>query len=143
MINIYTAGAMSCYGKNADYPKSWRKQVSDWFEKNTSCFTCINPTDYYEFGLNNYKSEREVMCFDLRKVREADIILVNLKDLDKSIGTCDEIFYAWTRNTPIIGFTDDASVEHIHPWKIEQIDRIETGKESMFKALEYIKYYYG
>lgn len=143
ILNIYTAGAMSCYGEKAEFPKQWRKQVSDWIEDNTSCFVCVNPTDYYEYGTDYHKSEREIMSFDLRKVREADILLVNLKDLDNSIGTCDEIFYAWTRKTPIIGFIEDEDTcENIHPWKIEQIDRIETGEGAMFKALEYIKNYY-
>ena len=30
----------------------------------------------------------------------------------------------------------------IHPWKIEQIDRIETGKNALAKAMTYIVSYY-
>ena len=87
--------------------------------------------------------------FDLRKVREADLVLVNLKDLDKSLGTSDEIFYAYMRGIPVIGFleTEDELSETevqetVHPWKYEQIDRIETGEDAMAKAITYIIGYY-
>lgn len=139
---IYLVGAMSCYGYNGEYPKKWRKEVEEYFEKYSDSFVCISPTDYYEIGKDYHKSEREVMRFDLRKVRESDIVLVNLKDLDKSVGTSDEILYAFIRGIPVIGFTENESVENIHPWKIEQLDRIETGTNAMQKVMEYIKNYY-
>ena len=89
------------------------------------------------------------MRFDLRKIREADLVLVNLKDLDKSLGTSDEIFYAYMRGIPVIGFleTEDELSEikvqeTVHPWKYEQIDRIETGEDAMAKAITYIIGYY-
>jgi len=76
-------------------------------------------------------------------VREADVILVNLKDLHTSLGTSDEIFYAFISGKPIIGFLDnEEDIKKIHPWKIEQIDRIETGKDAMKNALKYIYRYY-
>ena len=43
--------------------------------------TLISPTDFYQIGKNYHKSESEVMRFDLRMVREADIVLCNLRDL--------------------------------------------------------------
>ncbi len=65
------------------------------------------------------------MRFDLRMVREADIVLCNLRDLHSSLGTSDEILYAFISGKPVIGFIDDDSeVKNIHPWKIEQIFRI-------------------
>ena len=74
------------------------------------------------------------------------MLLVNLKDIEKSPGTIDEVFYAWLNNIPVIGFLDfvnGAEGIELHPWIKEQIDRIETGENAMKKAMEYIKDYYG
>lgn len=142
---IYLAGAMSCYYNTDkhDYPKQWRENVKELVKKFHDDITVISPIDYYEIGKNCHKSESEVMRFDLRMVREADIVLVNLKDLYTSLGTSDEIFYAFISGKPIIGFIED-KLEYatIHPWKIEQIDRIETGENAMKRAIDYIYSYY-
>ena len=139
---IYLAGAMGCYGAFAEYPKKWRDDVKEYFKKYSDNFTCISPTDYFEIGANYHQSEKEVMRFDMRKVRESDIVLVNLKDLNLSLGTSDEILYAFIRGIPVIGFSEEGNESDIHAWKIEQIDRIEYGKDSMQKAMEYIRNYY-
>lgn len=105
--------------------------------------TLVSPTDYYEIGENYYQSETEVMRFDLRIVKEPDIVLVNLRDLHSSLGTSDEILYAFISGKSVIGFIEDKEeVKNIHLWKIERIDRIETGKDAMEKAIDYIYKYY-
>lgn len=142
---VYLAGAMSCYfnTKDHDYPKNWREDVKKYVKDNYDEITVISPTDYFEVGENYHQSDSEVMRFDLRMVREADIILVNLRDLDKSLGTSDEIFYAFISGKPIIGFLENADdICKVHPWKLEQIDRIETGQNAIGKALSYIYRYY-
>ena len=67
--------------------------------------------------------------------------LVNLDRLNKSIGTCDEILYAYMNDVPVIAFSEQENLD-IHPWKIEQIDRVETGKNALTKAMMYIASYY-
>ena len=143
--NVYLAGAMSCYfnTNQHDYPKQWREDAKKYVKELYDGITLVSPTDYYEIGKNYHKSESEVMRFDLRMVRESDIVLVNLKDLHSSLGTSDEILYAFISGKPVIGFLDDESgVKDVHPWKIEQIDRIETGKNAMRRAIDYIYRYY-
>ena len=148
---IYLAGAMGCYGRGADYHKMWRKMATEWFDIYSSYtynydFRCIDPTQYYDYGEDYHKSEKEVMLFDLRKVRSADVILVNLKDIEKSPGTIDEVFYAWINKIPVVGFLEKdngANDFELHPWVTEQIDRIEVGNNAMKKAMIYIKDYYG
>lgn len=143
--NIYLAGAMSCYfnTEQHDYPKQWREDAKKYVKQLYDDITLVSPTDFYEIGKNYHKSETEVMRFDLRMVRESDIVLVNLRDLHSSLGTIDEILYAFIRGNTVIGFIDDESeLKKIHPWKIEQIDRIETGKDSMKRAIDYIYRYY-
>lgn len=143
--NIYLAGAMSCYfnTEQHDYPKQWREDVKKYVKEFYNDITIVSPTDFYEIGKNYHKSESEAMRFDLRMVRESDIVLVNLKDLYTSIGTSDEILYAFISGKAIVGFLEDKSdYKNIHPWKIEQIDRIETGNDAMKKAIDYIYRYY-
>lgn len=150
-VRIYLAGAIGCYGAGAEYPKIWREMAMKWFDiysKHTYGydFRCINPIRYYEYGKDYHKSDREVMMFDLRKVESADVILVNLKDIEKSPGTIDEIFNAWKNNIPVIGFLEtEEELKDIglHPWIKEQVDRIEIGQNAMKKAMAYIKDYYG
>lgn len=142
---VYLAGAMSCYFNTDqhDYPNQWREDAKKYVKQLYDDITLVSPTDFYEIGKIYHNSEKEVMRFDLRMVRESDIVLVNLKDLHNSLGTSDEILYAFIRGNPVIGFIDDESeIKNIHPWKIEQIDRIETGKDSMKNAIDYIYGYY-
>lgn len=148
-MEIYLAGAIACYGSESDEAKKWREKAKECFSKWGGFSRIVSPVDYYSIGSDYSKNPSEVMRFDLRKVREADLILVNLKDLDKSLGTSDEIFYAYMRGIPVIGFleTEDELSEKevqemIHPWKYEQIDRIETGEDAMEKAIVYIIEYY-
>ena len=147
MVNrtIYLAGAMSCYFNTDqhDYPRKWREDAKKYVKKLYDNITLVSPTDYYEIGKNYHKAESEVMRFDFRMVREADIVLCDLKNLHSSLGTSDEILYAFISGKSVIGFIDDESeVKNIHPWKIEQIDRIETGECSMKHAIDYIYRYY-
>ena len=136
---------MSCYfnTEQADYPKQQRENAKKYVKELYDGITLISPTDYYEICKNYHNSESEVIRFDLRMVREADIVLVNLKDLYTSLGTSDKILYAFISGKPVIGFLEDESeVQNIHPWKIEQIDRIETGEDAMKRAIDYIYRYY-
>lgn len=142
---IYLAGAMNCYFNTSqhDYPMKWREDAKKYVKQLYDDITIVSPTDYYEIGKNYHKSDAEVMRFDLRMVREADIVLCNIKDLHTSLGTSDEILYAFISGKPVIGFIDDdTEVKNIHPWKIEQIDRIEFGKSAMERAIDYIYRYY-
>lgn len=143
---IYLAGAMEAY-KDNDRAKEWREKVKEYFEMYSGTFRCISPVDYYSFSDNIATNDSEIMRFDLRKVKESDIILVNLNDIRKSIGTSDEILYAYLLGKPIIGFIDDEIkgeelINKIHSWKHEQIDRIETGEDSMIHACDYIMSFY-
>lgn len=127
--------------------EEWRIHVKDFFEKNTDDYKVINPTDYYQYDENYHKTDKEVFRFDLRKVSNSDIVLVNLNDIRKSIGTCIEVYEAYKNNIPVIGFLDDElpieeMIKQIHPWIYCCVDRIETGKDSLDKAINYIVDYY-
>lgn len=152
---VYLAGAMGCYGDDFKQATEWRNKAKKWFKVNTDNFRCISPTDYFLYGGDNFTNEFEVMRFDLKKLKESDIVLANLKDLDKSIGTSDEILYAYLHDIPVIGFLETTySISYnekeakdiakiIHPWKYIQINRIEYSYNAMEDAMKYINEFYG
>lgn len=146
---IYLAGAMEYYQKNeSNQSKAWRDTAKIFFKNYSETFRCIDPMDYYSFSGDRNASDIEIMRFDLRKVKEADIILVDLNHIRQSIGTSDEILFSYLLGKPIIGFLDDNISEKelinmIHGWKYSQIDRIETGERALLKSCEYIKDFYG
>ena len=146
MHKVYLAGAMSHWHKENKIENAikWRERAEKYFANNTDDFGCINPCNYFSIGDNYHTSDFEPMRFDLRKVKESRVVLVNLEALDKSLGTSDEILYAYLNDIPIVGFLEDESLLYtIHEWKNCQIDRIETGKGAQKRAMEYIKNYYG
>ena len=144
---IYLAGAMSYWYKMNKYEKAkeWRNKAKAYFFDEYDCsFECTDPMDFYSIGENYHTSDIEPMKFDLRKVKESRAVLVNLEALDKSLGTSDEILYAYLNDIPIIGFLENEElVNTIHEWKFVQIDRIEIGDGAQDRAMEYIKNYYG
>lgn len=144
---IYLCGAMQVYENRSEVAKIWRNKVKEYFSEYCLDFECISPTDYYEYGSDYRKSEREVMRFDLRKVKESDVILVNLRNIRQSVGSHDEIFYSYMLGKPIIRFVEediagDKLINYVHEWKYEQIDRIETGNNELVNACKHIKNYY-
>ena len=146
MYKVYLAGAMSHWYKENKVEKAikWRERAERYFANNTVNFWCINPCNYFSIGDNYHTSDFEPMRFDLRKVKESRVVLVNLEALDRSLGTSDEILYAYLNDVPVIGFLEDENLLHtIHEWKNCQIDRIEYGEGAQERAMEYIKIYYG
>lgn len=146
-FKIYTAGAMEVYGKESVHAAEWRKKCKEYFYSIDADVKIVSPTDYYSYSTKYHKNGLEVMRFDLFKVKESDLILVNLNNVRNSIGTSDEIFYAWQHEKPIVGFIEkDISGEElenlVHPWKYWQVSRVETGENAMRNALEYIRNFY-
>lgn len=133
---------------NSNKAEKWRNDVKEYFDKHIDSFKVINPTEYYTYGKDYHKTDAEVFRFDLRKVKSSDVVLVNLNDIRRSIGSCIEVYEAHKSDIPVIGFLYEelpveAMINLIHPWIYCCVDRIEIGKDSMIKACEYIKEYYG
>lgn len=143
---VYLAGAMETY-ENTDKAEKWRMDVTKYFVKNSEVISVVDPTTYYTYGKGYHKTDKEVFRFDLYKVRKSDVVLVNLADIRKSIGTCIEVYEAHRSRIPVIGFLKDVQEDkikdYIHPWIYHCMDRIETGEDCMENACNYIKAYYG
>ena len=120
---IYLSGGMGSL--DLEEQSKWRKQVinailfGDYHWEKKPIF--FNPVDYYNFTDVRYKSEREVVEFDLNALRHSDLVIVNFND-PKSFGTCAELAIAYEMRIPIIGINKD-KVE-LHPWLVEFTTRM-------------------
>lgn len=123
ICRIYLSGGMT--GLSFEEQFKWRSNVmsairyGDYnYEKKVSFF---NPVDFYNFEEKNYKTEREVMEFDLYNLRKSDLIIVNF-NAPNSIGTAMELMLAKEYKIPIIAF--GVKDNDIHPWLTECCTRI-------------------
>lgn len=142
---IYLSGAMEAYD-GTNKAKEWRDKVKEFFGSYCTSVRIISPVDYYNYNSDFHQSELEVFKFDLRKTKEANVILVNLNDIRKSIGSVVELYEAYKNGSTIIGFLNDELdnqelIKQVHPWVYCMCDRIEMGEYSMDKAMYYIRDY--
>ena len=145
VYKIYLAGGMGNFGdKDFDKSNSWRlhcKSELNSFAHNfytNYSLKIINPNDYYNFKDSpaRYKTQREVMEYDLNHVRTSNLIIVNFNDV-YSLGTMAELAIAYELKIPIIGLNKDDL--ELHPWQIEMTNRI---FNDLDKLLDYIEQYY-
>ena len=122
-VKIYLSGGMT--GLSFEEQFKWRSNVmsairyGDYnYEKKVSFF---NPVDFYNFEDKNYKTEREVMEFDLYNLRKSDLVIVNF-NAPNSIGTAMELMLAKEYKIPVIAF--GVKDNNIHPWLVECCTRI-------------------
>ena len=125
-FDIYLAGGMGKFGKeNFDKGNAWRIYCKETL-KNYECnynVNVVNPNDYFNFKEEprRYKTEREIMEFDLNKVRNSDLIIINFNDM-YSLGSMAELAIAYERRIPVIGL--DIEKQNLHPWEVEMSTRI-------------------
>ena len=138
--SIYLAGGMGKFGKeNFDKCNNWRKYCKNILEKfeSNKKVTVINPNDYFNFvDEPRYKTEKEVMEFDLYKVRESDLVIINFNDM-YSLGSMAELAIAYERRSPVIGLDIDS--QSLHPWQVEMCSRIFNDVDEM---LDYVEDFY-
>lgn len=138
-VKIYLSGGMGSL--SFEEQSKWRKQIINAVKfgeydckKNPTFF---NPVDYYNFEETRYRSEREVMEFDLNALRNSDLVIVNFND-PKSIGTCAELAIAYEKKIPVIGINKD-NQEELHPWLTEFTTRM---CYDLREAVEYVVEFY-
>lgn len=140
-LNIYLCGGIGKFGKeNFDEGNAWRvycKNTLENYECNFQVRVC-NPNDYYNFydEPSRYQTQAEIMDFDLYKLRNSDLIIVNFND-KYSLGSMAEIGIAYDRGIPIIGV--DVHRQDLHPWQTCMCERI---FHDMDEMLDYIEDFY-
>ena len=138
---IYEAGKMS--GLSYTDMSEWRIELKDKlltsaYLKNVNA-KVVNPVTYYNFEYPSHKSEKEIMLFDLNYVRKSDIVVVNISGLNSSIGTCIELYEAYSKNIPVLAFGSIEEYQILHPWVKECITRVDW---NMSELVEYITDFY-
>ena len=121
-VNVYLSGGMS--GLSLDEQTKWRRAI-----RNEILLNCkwekkpvfFDPTQHYSVFEEEHKSEREAMEYDLYKLRNSDLVIVNFNS-PKSIGTSMELMLAKEYHIPVIGLNKDGL--DIHPWLIECTTRM-------------------
>ena len=142
-MTIYLAGGMGKFGKeNFDKSNNWRcycKEILESMGKNDGIdIVAINPNEYFNFSDEppRYISQREIMEFDINKVRNSDLIIVNFNDV-YSLGTMCELAIAYERRIPVVGLNIDK--QELNPWQVEFCTRIFTDVDEM---LDYVEWFY-
>lgn len=138
---IYLAGGMQKFGKeNFEQSEKWRRYCTNFLRGNNDYYniTVVNPNDYFNFvnEIPQYDTQREVMEFDLNKVRNSDLIIVNFND-KYSLGTMAELAIAYEKRIPVIGLHTEQQI--LHPWQREMCNRI---FHDIDKMLNYINNFY-
>lgn len=139
--NIYLIGGMTKFGvDNFAEGNSWRaylKGALEGCDATSYDVHVVNPNDFYNL-LNDtkYDSDREVMEFDLHKVRTSDLCICNFNDV-YSLGSMAELAIAYERRIPIIGLCENN--EKLHSWQESMINKKFDNIESL--ALYVIDYY--
>lgn len=136
-MKIYLSGAMGSL--SFEEQSKWRKQIIDAIKFNYDCEKkpiFFNPVDYYNFEEVKYKTQREIMNFDLNALRNSNLVIVNFND-PSSLGTCAELAIAYDMKIPIVGINKDN--KELHPWLECFCDRM---CENIKEAVEYVAEFY-
>ena len=116
---------------------TWRDEVfryaraCDWYMR------VFDPTDYFDYAWSDpfTKSDKQIREFYYEAIRSARLILVNLNNTDKSVGTGMEIAYANCKGKTIIGF----GTTNVYNWVQ---DLCTVSFDDLATALDYITTYY-
>lgn len=121
-FTIYLAGSMT--GLTFKAMTDWRIKIKQELLKTSAkSLTVINPVDYYNFSYPQHDTEREVMEYDLWRLKGSDLVVVNFNNPD-SIGTSMELMCAKENNIPIIGLYEDNYYADMHPWLKECYNKV-------------------
>ena len=140
-FNIYLSGGMGKFGKeNFSEGNEWRKYCKNVLENCDSSYRVktYNPNEHYNFVDEppKYNSEREVMEYDLYKLRNSDLVIMNYNDM-YSLGSMSELAIAYEMKIPVIGLNIDK--QKLHPWQVEMTNKMFYDIDEMLK---YVKEFY-
>ena len=138
---IYLCGGMGKFGKdNFEEGNKWRTYCKNTLETCECNYNvlAINPNSYFNFldEPKRYKTQREVMEFDLHRLRTSDLVIINFNDM-YSLGSMAELAIAYERKIPIVGL--DINKQDLHPWEVEMCNRIFNDIDEM---LDYVEDFY-
>lgn len=141
-FEIYLSGKMG--GLTHEQYTEWRNKIALLLAEIGENVEIFDPAKKYNYEIMAHQTEKEVMRYELRKIEQCDLVILNLKNADTSVGTMFETAYAFKNNIPILGFITEKDIIQnpetvIHPWLLEACDRIEFDIPHL---IDYVKKYY-
>ena len=130
--SIYLAGPSKC---EKDEGQSWRKKLTNDWGIAEEDYTFFNPLDYFRYSENWHQSDKQVKQYFLSRLKNCDVMLVNLENTESSCGTCQEVQYAVDHEIPVIGF----GKQNIYNWLLVDCQCV---FDTVEEAMEYIIDYY-
>ena len=126
MFNVYISGSITGLKskEEVDYRYTIKKKLEDGndlynYKQKVSVF---NPIEFFNYiDERNYVSEKQVMNYELDKLRKSDLLIVDFQN-PKSLGTMSEMSIAYEHRIPIIGL--NLNSYDIHPWQKEMCDLV-------------------
>lgn len=128
-MKIYLAGGME--GLSFEDQTKWRRAIKTKLPPKNELHI-IDPVTYYNFEHPSHVSIREPMEFDLWKVKQSDLVIVNYTYKPVSLGTMAEITTAYNFGIPIIGLAEQGT-EKLHDWQKSMPIRIFTDMDEMIE----------
>lgn len=135
---IYLCG--KCTGLSFEEMNGWRKKFTYLIESNSIDFIApkiFNPCnafgqEWYEKELS-FSEKLKIKDFDLTAIRSSNLVVVNCKNIESSVGSVYEIAVAKELKIPIIGFNIS---EKLHDWIKTSLD---WECEDLIDAVDYIQ----
>lgn len=124
-LKIYLAGAMG--GKTLEEMNTWRNSVYNELYKwcKNQC-KVIDPAYYYNTHMDasswDYK-DKEYIRWELRNVKNCNLVIARVEDGFCSLGTMSEITTAYNFGIPIILLVDNKITQELHPFIDEMCDK--------------------
>lgn len=141
MFSIYLAGSMT--GRSYEEMSSWRNDIKselyqESYKRQRDGICIVDPVMYYNTVDNTlYDSDKEYIRWELRNVKNSDIVIARVEKDFSSLGTMSEITTAYNNNIPVLLLIDDID-QTIHPFIEEMCDKkfiIGSGYESISKYI--------
>lgn len=133
---FYLCGKMS--GMSPEESNEWKERfIGKMIDYGIYKIEFVNPYNYYNYENHMHKTEKEIMLWELRKVRECDLLVVNLDRINESVGGVFEIIEAHNNGIGVIGINENRY--EVHPWIMEYVERVE---DNFYDLCSYIAKYY-
>lgn len=114
----------------------WRERVGKYAEDHWY-ISVFDPTVFfdYEWSKSFQKSDHQIREYYFEAIKKSRLVLINLNNSDRSVGTGMEATYASCKGKTIIGF----GTENVYNWVKDLCTVVFDDLET---ALEYITCYY-
>lgn len=132
-IKIYLAGACRHL---EDEGAEWREKATNMLQQTAEWqdvkVKIINPLDYFSYNDSKPKTHKQVKALYMNKILNCTLVLVNLCDSDKSVGTGQELQFAKDHQKAVVGF----GRENVYPWLDVDCDAT---FDTLTEACDYIR----